>query len=334
MLTAANSRDAFVDNTALAAEFLTLAGHRCHEQAEDLAELMDITLGPSDTPAHAPARTDRTALLGSARSAERGRLWISIDAAYKHLLVHTIDHIRTLGTNLIDHLARVPVFAHAGMARGAVESAGMLMYLLADGEPFEARLARGVALLIVDAAEEEKAAAQIPHYENWPSPGSEATRDKDALLALIDRALIERILNQAGTRTKGVRVAPYPEVPVRVTATDLARRYFADMPAVYSLLSGVVHGLPSGLTRSAKLCGDGVLWSPDPVDVGGSAVVALTAASRAGAALAAWRGVSDHPIVTLMAERPTITKQELLTFGIETDAFSGDPMAARYLTPP
>ncbi|MEV4343498.1 hypothetical protein AB0J83_03325 [Actinoplanes sp. NPDC049596] len=318
--------------TDIAAEFLTRAGPLCTDQAADLELLVDAVLAAL-VPPRSPADLDHRVLLASRRNADRQQLWSQIGQAQMHLAVHTIDHVRALGASLADPQTWVPVYAHAGMARSAVESAALLLHLLAEGQPFDVRLDRGVALLIVDAGEAVKAANLVEGNAYMPSPGPVVTAERDRLVALVDHALIERVPNKPGTATKGMRVSPDGrEEPVAIRVSELAQAHFGDMRAIYGLLSGVVHGLPWRLADSAHIRGREMLWEPDPVDIGGSVLAALAAASRAGAGFAAYRGFGDHQVVGRLADRAHQADRVLAAFSRQWGVLDGvRPTVARFL---
>ncbi|HEV8172291.1 MAG TPA: hypothetical protein VGP91_01465, partial [Actinoplanes sp.] len=76
------------------------------------------------------------------------------------------------------------------------------------------------------------------------APAAKANAEQAKLRDLIDKARIEVVLGRGGTAKK-VRVSPgAPEALVSVKAIGRVENAFADMPAVYDLFSGVVHGKP------------------------------------------------------------------------------------------
>ncbi|WP_328345229.1 hypothetical protein [Micromonospora sp. NBC_00421] len=81
------------------------------------------------------------------------------------------------------------MYAHATLARGAVESVAWLWWLLADGERFEARFGRGIAFLIEDAGWPPKQPTRCPVLP----PGAQEQARQQALLARLDDARIERV---------------------------------------------------------------------------------------------------------------------------------------------
>jgi hypothetical protein len=306
-----------------ATDFLTKAGRLCTEQADDVRSLMG-RVHSALAPPRSPADLDHRSLLTAARSDDRQQLWSRVAVAHMHLAVHATDHLRALGLVLGDPQTGVPVYAHASLTRATVESAGLLLHLLAAGEPSHVRLARGVALLIVDASEAAKAADGVPGNTFMPAPGPKVTAQKDAMNDLIDRARIVRVPNRNGTATKGVRITPDgPEALVAVKASELVKAHFGDLPAIYNLLSGVVHGLPWGLADNASIQGREMRWQPDPVQIGGFVIVANTAASRVGAGFAAYRGFPDDPLVARLAARAA-----------EADQLLRRPAASRETPPP
>ncbi|MEV4343521.1 hypothetical protein AB0J83_03445 [Actinoplanes sp. NPDC049596] len=317
----------------LATEFLTRLSQFCADQTVDLEALMETVLADR-APQRSPADLDHRALLASPRSADRQQLWHQVGLAQMHLAVNTIDHVRALSTVLSAPRARVPVYAHAGLARAAIESAALLLHLLADGETFDARLARGVALLIMDAGEAAKAARRVPGNPYMPSPGPKATADRDELLALVDRARIVQVRNRNNTATKSITVGDSPEQTAAVKASDLAAKHFADQPAIYNLLSGIVHGLPWRLADSATLRGREMLWEPDPMDIAGSVLAAVAAASRVGGGFAAYRGFPDDRRVVALAGRVNQVDRAMQTFGRKWGVLDGrQPTIARFLQP-
>ena len=307
----------------LVAEFFTTAGRLCSEQADDVRSLMG-KVHAALAPPRSPADMDNRTLLAAARSDDRQQLWSRIAVGHMHLAVHATDHVRALGLILSDPQDGVPVYAHASLARAAVEPAGLLLYLLADNEPFEVRLARGVALLIVDAVEAAKAASRVPGNPFMPEPGPAVTAQKDRLSELIDRARIHRVTNKTGTATKAIRINPNgPEAPALVSASELAQKHFGDLPAVYNLLSGIVHGLPWGLADNASIQGREMRWQPNAIQIGGSVVAATTAASRIGAGFAAYRGFPDDPLVSRLADRAAEADHMLRRFGQQAGVLAG-----------
>ncbi|WP_346125613.1 hypothetical protein [Micromonospora coerulea] len=163
-----------------------------------------------------------------------------------------------------------------------MEAAALLMHVLAEGQPFDVRFSRGVALLIADSGMAAKSAARVPGNAYMASPEVAVVKEKEQLLTLIKRARIDLVSNHSGDRVKGVRVtAGGPETSIDVKATDLVQRAFADLPEIYGMLSGVVHGLPWGLGDSAQVHGRHAVWQAHPMEVGGS-VLGGHAPARAG----------------------------------------------------
>jgi hypothetical protein len=298
-----------------AADLVTKAGRFCSEQADDLDELLGPILEASAL-TDAPATRDHQRLLASVRSADRQQLWSRAVFACMHLAVHVTDHVRALGVLLAQPQVGVPVYAHASIARAALESAALLAYVLAEGQPTDIRLARGVALLLADADAAAKTARRIRGNAMMRSPGPMVAREREQLLELIRRARVETVLNVAGNRVKGVRLAPgLPESPVVVAATDLVEKTFGDLPGIYGMLSGVVHGLPWRLADNAQVDGRQAIWQPNPMDVTASVLGAVTAGAQAGAAFARYRGFGDRPEVVRLQRRAHACDEALRTFG-------------------
>ncbi|MCY1141432.1 hypothetical protein OWR29_25835 [Actinoplanes sp. Pm04-4] len=166
----------------------------------------------------------------------------------------------------------------------------------------------------MDAGESVKAAKRVPGNAYMPRPGPAVEAERDRLLATVDRALIERVANRAGTFTKGIRISGGPEEPVIVRARDVVENSFGELPGIYNLLSGVVHGLPWRLADSTSVVGRDMRREPDPADIGGLVLAAVTAAHRAGAGFAAYRGFRGDPRVGALAERRNSADKTLATF--------------------
>lgn len=322
-----------VSRPDLAGDFLTRASRLCHEQGEDLrAVLTDIMA--ATTPPDAPASHDFKMLLASVRSNDRQQLWSLVGQAWLHLAVHVADHLHALAVLLADARSWVPVYAHASLARSAVESAATVIYLLADSQQFDARLGRGVALLLSDARQAAMAANDVPGNAYMASPKAAVEAERNQLVALVERARIELVHSSPNGRVKGVRVAAGGfEQPLSTRATDLVARAFGDLPAVYRLLSGVVHGLPWGLADNVEISGREARWEPDPVAIGGSVLVAVTAAERVAATLARYRGFNGQAPVARMQARTRSSDEAMVTFGRAYGVLAGArPTIARFLT--
>ncbi|MGW3610572.1 hypothetical protein ACWD6N_11890 [Micromonospora sp. NPDC005163] len=315
-------------------DFLMRASRFCREQADDLQGLLGPILDFA-APTGAPATRDHKELLSAVRSADRQELWSRAAFACMHMAVHVTDHVRALGVLLAQPQAGAPVYAHASLARSAVEAAALLMHVLAEGQPFEVRFSRGVALLIADSGMAAKSAARVPGNAYMASPEAAVAKEKEQLLTLIKRARIELVRNRSGDRAKGVRVtAGAPETPIEVKATDLVQRAFADLPEIYGILSGVVHGLPWRLGDSAHVYGRQAVWQPHPMEIGGSVLAAVTAAGRAGASFAGYRGFGDEPAVAGMRARAKASDEALRLYGERRGVLAGQgPSIARFLTP-
>ncbi|MFG1833860.1 hypothetical protein [Micromonospora chersina] len=317
-----------------AGDLLIRVGRLCREQSEDLrAALADVLA--TTAPADAPASRDLRALLASVRTDDRQQLWGRVGQAWLHLAVHVADHVQALAVLLAGARSWVPVYAHASLARSAVESAATAIGLLADGQQFEARLGRGVALLLRDAREAVKAANDIPGNAYMASPKVVVEAERDRLLALVERARIEVVRNSPGGRLKGVRVvAGGREELLSVQSADLVERTFGDLPAAYRLLSGVVHGLPWGLADNASISGREARWEPEPVAAANSALVAVTAAERVVGAFARYRGFGEHALVARMHVRTRSCDEAMVKYGRAHGALAGArPTVARFLSP-
>ncbi|HCU49191.1 MAG TPA: hypothetical protein DGG94_05175 [Micromonosporaceae bacterium] len=264
-------------------------------QADDLQPAMDRIMASGKV--GSPMTSDFKKVSRSVRSADRLELWRRIQLASLHMAVNVADHVRALALLLSQPSVGVPVYAHSTAARVAIESATNVAYLLDRAESFDLRFARGVAFLISDSDQARRTAVKVPGNAYMPAPGPAATRDHEELMALIKRAKIEIIPNVKG-RPKGVRVTPdTDEAPIDVKTTDLVHAQYPDMPAVYSLMSGVTHGMPHKLGDNAWFANRHAHWDTDPLDVGGSVLAAANAAHTMLAAHAWHYGLEDDPAI-------------------------------------
>jgi len=295
---------------------LDRAGRACLGQADALQQAL-VRVHGETPPSGSPASGDERALLRMVRSEDRQRLWSDCVLTALHLGVHVADHVRSLGL-LLSHVREqsAPVYAHATLARGAVEAAAWLRWLLADSEPFPTRFGRGIALLVEDTGKALHAAGQISGTAYLPAPVLVEQRKKQDLLDRLAAARIETALNAPGTAVMSVRVTRDTEpIPVSVQVTKLVQDAFADLPAVYSLLSGIAHARPWGLADSANVAGRDASWRADPIAVTNSALICLLAAHRAAATFAGYRGFPDDPGVQQMLRRHDALDREMVTFG-------------------
>jgi hypothetical protein len=129
-----------------------------------------------------------------------------------------------------------------------------------------------------------------------------------------------------------VRVTPGTDpVPVSVQISKLVQDAFADLPAVYSLLSGVAHARPWGLADSARVTGRDASWRAEPVAVTNSVLICLPAAHRAAAMFASYRGFPGDPGVPQMRHRHDVLDRELVTFGRQNGYLTGVRPVAGFL---
>jgi hypothetical protein len=313
--------------------FLERVHGLCEEQAVDLFAVL-ASLMAADARSNAPASRDHAQLLSSVRSQDRQELWSSVAMGWLHLSVNVADHTRALGL-LLTHLdAGAPIYAHTSLARVAVESASTLLYLMDAGGEFEDRLGRGVAFLIVDAELASRAAAKVPGNAVMAAPATAVVGEQTKLRNLIERARIEVVLGRSGS-PKGVRVRPGgAEALLSVKATTQVETAFADMPAVYDLFSGVVHGKPWQLGDRARSQGRYATWSADPLDVACAVLAATSAAHRTATAHARYRGHDDDPVAARMLARVGAVDKAMQKFG---SVWIGPerlrPSIARFLPP-
>jgi hypothetical protein len=295
---------------------LDRAGRACLEQADALQQALVRVHGETPPPG-SPTSGDERTLLSMVRTQDRQKLWTDCVLTALHLGVHVADHVRSLGL-LLSHVREqsAPVYAHATLARSAVESAAWLRWLLADGEPFPTRFGRGIALLVEDSGKATHAAAQVPGTAYLPEPALIVERKKQDLLDRLAAARVETVFNARGTAIAAVRVTRDTDpIPVSVQVSTLAKDAFADLPAMYSLLSGIAHARPWGLADSASVAGRDASWRANPIDVTNSALICLLAAHRAAATFAGYRGFPDDEGVQLMRRRHIALDRELVTFG-------------------
>jgi hypothetical protein len=292
-------------------EFLRRAAMFCEDQADDMRDSVGRLLN-AEGPGAVESK-DYSRILTSVRSGDRQRLWQMVRVNCLHLLVNVADHLRAIKLLLSQPQVGVPIYAHATAARVAVESGAMLMYLLDDEQSSDVRFSRSVAHLIADANAASRAAALVPANALMASPADAFAKEQDRLLELVKQARIEVVMGKRDV--KGIRVVPGgPEAPVGVKSADLVQARFADMPAVYNMLSGVTHGMPWRLADSTRIEGRSALWAPDPIDVGGSVLAAVAAAERTTALYAWYRGFPEDQVVTRMRGRVAAVDDTLRAF--------------------
>lgn len=322
---------------AMPADHALLFLQRVHqlgtEQADDLFMAVNILMAADAAPS-APASRDHARLLTSVRSRDRQDLWGQVAMSWLHLTMNVADHARALGLLLARTDAGVPIYAGTSLARVAVESAAQLTYLMDRRVGFEQRFGRGVAFLIADADLASKAAAKVPGNAMMAQPGTAIAARQRQLHDVIDRARIEIVPGKNGA-VKGVRVsAAAPEAFVSVKSTLLVEDEFVDLPAIYDLFSGVVHGKPWQLGDRARAHGRYATWAADPLDVA-TAVLAVSAAAHRTAAVHAWyRGFDNDDTVARMLARVATVDKAMSTFA--TERLGSErlrPSIARFLQP-
>lgn len=295
---------------------LDRAGKVCIEQADALQQALARAHGQT-APPRSPASEDERTLLSMVRAQDRQKLWADCVLAALHIGVHVGDHVRSLGL-LLSHMREqsAPVYAHATLARGAVESAAWLRWLLADGEPLSTRFGRGIALLIEDTGKSAHAAEQVSGKAYLPAPSLTERRKKQELLDRLADARIETVLNAPGAAVAAVRITrDTTPIPVSVQVTTLIKEAFPDLPGIYSMLSGVAHARPWGLAGSATVAGRNASWRANPVEVVNSVLICLLAAHRAARLFAGYRGFPDDEGVQQMLHRHEALDRELVSFG-------------------
>lgn len=267
------------------------------------------------SPVGSPTDEDLKRVLGSTRSSDRHLLWQRVQLNCLHTAVNVADHVRALALLLSQPSVAVPIYSHSTIARVAVESAAMTAYVLDRDVPFDVRFARGIASLINDSVAATRAAKRVPGNPHMEAPGTESDRHHSELLTLIKRARIEIVTGKKNT-PKGVRVAPdAPETPVDVKATELIAERFSDMPALYNLLSGVVHGRPHMLAMNSRIANGHGVWDTNPLDVGGSVLATVKAAHITLLAHAWHRGRDDDPAITTTCANVTAVDEAMQQFG-------------------
>ena len=282
-------------------------------QADEIQPAMARIMERS--PIGSPTDEDTKKVLHSTRTSDRQVLWQRVQLNCVHTAVNVGDHVRALALLLSQPSVGVPIYAHSTVARVAVESAAMTAYLLDCDASFDVRFARGIAFLIDDSVAASRAAKRVPGNPHMAAPGTEVDRRHSELLALIKRARIEITAGKKDT-LKGIRVAPdAPEVPVDIKATELIVERFSDMPAVYNLLSGVVHGRPHMLAMNSRIATGHGVWDTNPLDVGGSVLAAMRAAHITLAAHARHRGRDDDPALATTRANVTAVDEIMQQFG-------------------
>ncbi|MEV4830558.1 hypothetical protein AB0K25_19835 [Micromonospora sp. NPDC049257] len=316
-------------------EFLTRAGRYCREQADELQTLLAV-VQEGTAPYAAPATQDHRALLAALRSADRRLLASQAVVAGLSLAVSVADQVRWLGALLARPQQAVPLYAHASLARSAVEAAALVVHLFADGQPWDVRLGRGVAFLLADADAAASGAAGIPGNPYMSAPGRRVQADRDRLRELVRQARIEMVLNKTGNLIKSIRVRPGgPEFPLVTKAAKLVEQAFPDMPKVYALLSAVVHGMPWGLADSMRQGHREITWGSDPINVAGSVLPALAAAAYTGRTMARYRGIVDPPSIAGLLHRQQAFDKAMQRFGQAHGVVAGvRPTIARFLEQP
>lgn len=314
-------------------QFLTRAGRYCREQADELQGLLSTVL-ETTAPPGAPASQDYQALLTATRSEDRHALGSRAAVAGLNLAVSVVDHVRWLGVLLARPQEAVPLYAHASVARSAVEAAATVVHLFADGQPYDIRLGRGVAFLLADADAAANGATGIPGNPYMAAPGPAVQAERDRLFALVRQAKIEMVPNRTGNRAKGIRVrASGPEFPLVTRSSELVEEAFPDMPKVYALLSATVHGMPWGLVDNAQVGQQEIAYEPDPVNVAGSVLPALAAAARAGRTVVRYRGCKETPALAGLLRRQQAFDEAMQRFGRAHGVLAGErPTIARFLS--
>lgn len=297
---------------------LVSAGRLCMAQAFTLQQTL-VRVHGAAAPAHAPASADERALLTAVRSQARRKIWGDCALSLLNIGVHVADHVHSFGLLLAQvRELGVPLYAHATLARGAVESTAWLWWLLADGQDFDARLGRGTAFLVEDAGLAVKAADQVPGNAYIPAPGRQEQARQQQLIDRLAAARIETMMDRPGTRLKAVRVtAGGPQHSTNVKISTLIPHAFPGMPALYDLLSGLAHARQWGLMDHVNVGGDGrtASWRADPIAVSGSAMICLLAAHQAGTMFAAYRGHPDAPGVQEMQQRHDSFERQMVQYG-------------------
>ncbi|MEH0927701.1 hypothetical protein [Micromonospora sp. CPCC 205558] len=307
-----------------AMRLLLSAARACQQQADTLQQTLTRVHDATPAPDAWCNRDDR-ALNTMVRAQARRQIWRDCVLTAMSMGVHVADHVRALGL-LLTHVREqgAPVYAHAALTRGAVESASWLWWLLAEGEPFATRLGRGVAFLVEDATLAIRAAQQVPSAAYMAAPVDGIKRRRQALLDRLEDARIETIADRPGTRLKGVRVVrDGEETSTGTKVSTLVTEAFADLPALYDLLSGTAHARAWGLSDSMSMHGDEAAWSANVIDVSASALTGLLAAQRAGAMFATYRGFPDDPGVAHMRDQHTNFDQEMVRYGRAAGLLAG-----------
>ena len=308
----------------LAVRLLLSAARACQQQADTLHETLTRVHGATPGP-DAPCNRDDRVLNTMVRAQARRQLWGDYVLTALSMGVHVADHVRALGL-LLTHVREqgAPVYAHAALTRGAVESASWLWWLLAEGEPFATRLGRGVAFLVEDATLAIKAAQQVPSASYMAAPGDSIKRLRQALLDRLEDARIETIADRSGTRLKGVRVVRGgEETSTGTKVSTLVPEAFGDLPALYNLLSGTAHARAWGLSDSMSMHADETAWSANVIDVSASALTGLLAAQRAGAMFATYRGFPDDSGVAHMRDLHANFDQQVVRYARAAGLLTG-----------
>jgi hypothetical protein len=149
------------------------------------------------------------------------------------------------------------------------------------------------------------------------APGPALSDEHDKLLGLVEGARIEILRNAKGSPT-GVRVASnLPAVPISIKVTDLVAKQYPKMPGIYSLTSGIMHGMPHMLEDNSQIAGRHARWDADPLQVGASVLAAANVGYTVLATLGWHRGFEHDPAISSAHERIDEVDQAMQRFGRE-----------------
>jgi hypothetical protein len=270
-----------------------------NEQADELRPALERFMARSDV--GSPTDRDFRAIAKSVRNQDRQKIWQQVQLNCLHQAVNVADHLRAIAVLLQPRAEGVPVYAHATLARVAMESAAKVAYVHDRAAVFELRFARGVASLITDSDQAVRTARPIPGNAYMPAPGPMKEREHKALLDLVQQARIEVVPGRKGD-PKSVLVYGC-EAPIVVKASVLVESQFPNMPGIYDILTGVTHGIAARLADNAYSVDRREVWEASPFDVGGSALGAINAAHKVLDAHAWHRGREDDASLEVCRDR-------------------------------
>jgi hypothetical protein len=144
------------------------------DQAEDLQPALGRIMECSRV--GSPSDIDFKTVSSAVRSEDRTALWRQIQLNCLHMAVNVGDHVRALALLLSQPDVGTPIYAHATVARVAIESATSVAYILDRAAAFDLRFARGIAQLVSDSDAARRTAYCIPANTYMAAPEPQQRR--------------------------------------------------------------------------------------------------------------------------------------------------------------